>query len=148
MRSYYISKSYILSVLLTLETRKHEQMLQMYINVRLASSPKSHLSEIYIRLSLLQDLWGIEKYVSSRLLKLCYLLWFRARSCMLREPLNGVLRMHLFLSSPENSCRPISAMTARKNKNKTKTSLKSFKERSKVFTIARRPEKGNENLIK
>lgn len=68
MRSYYISKSYILYVLLTLETRKHEQMLQMYINVRLASSPKSHLSEIYIRLSLLQDLWGIEKYVSSRLL--------------------------------------------------------------------------------
>lgn len=68
MRSYYISKSYILSLLLTLETRKHEQKLQMYINVRLASSPKSHLSEIYIRLSLLQDLWGIEKYVSSRLL--------------------------------------------------------------------------------
>lgn len=61
MRSYYISKSYILSVLLTLETRKHEQMLQMYINVRLASSPKSHLSEIYIRLSLLQDLWGNRK---------------------------------------------------------------------------------------
>lgn len=68
MRSYYISKSYILSLLLTLETRKHEQKLRMYINVRLASSPKSHLSEIYIRLSLLQDLWGIEKYVSSRLL--------------------------------------------------------------------------------
>lgn len=68
MRSYYISKSYILSLLLTLETRKHEQKLQMYINVRLASSPKSHLSEIYIRLSLLQDLWGIEKYVWSRLL--------------------------------------------------------------------------------
>lgn len=68
MRSYYISKSYILSLLLTLETRKHEQKLQMCINVRLASSPKSHLSEIYIRLSLLQDLWEIEKYVSSRLL--------------------------------------------------------------------------------
>ena len=66
---------------------------------------------------------------------------------MLREALNGVLRMHLFLSSPENSCRPISAMTARKNKNKTKTSLKSFKERSKVFTIARRPEKGNERVM-
>ena len=52
---------------------------------------------------------------------------------------SGGSRTHLFLNSPTNSCRPISAMTARKKRNRTRTSLKSFNERSKVFTIARRP---------
>ena len=70
-----------------------------------------------------------------------FLLSLRARSCRLIEVLSGTLRTHLFLSSPENNCRPMSAMTPRKNKNKTKTSLKSFNERSRVFTIARRPAK-------
>ena len=49
-------------------------------------------------------------------------------------------RTHLFLNSPTNSCSPMSAMTARKNKNKTRTSLNNFSERSNVFTIARRPK--------
>lgn len=68
-----------------------------------------------------------------------FLLSLRARSCRLKELLSGRLRTHLFLSSPENNCNPMSAMTARKNRNKTRTSLNNFKERSSVFTIARRP---------
>lgn len=70
-----------------------------------------------------------------------FLLSLRARSCRFIELLSGTLRTHLFLNSPENSCSPISAMTPRKNRNKTRTSLKSFNERSSVFTIARRPAK-------
>ena len=68
------------------------------------------------------------------------LLSFRARSCLFSVLLAyWMLRTHLFLSCPENSCSPISAMTPRKNINKIRTSLNSFREDNNVFTTARRP---------
>ena len=48
---------------------------------------------------------------------------------------------HFCLRWPTKSCTPISAITARKNKNKTSTSLSSFRDRSNVFTIAFKPKK-------
>ena len=74
------------------------------------------------------------------LIQMRVLLSFRARSCLFSVLLpNWVLRTHLFLSCPENSCSPISAMTPRKNINKIRTSLNSFREDNNVFTTARRP---------
>ena len=58
-----------------------------------------------------------------------------------------IFSTHLFLNSPTKSCNPIRAMTTRKKRNKTKTSLSSFRERSNVLTIARRPETSNKSFI-
>ena len=53
----------------------------------------------------------------------------------------GTLSTHLFLNSPTKSCSPMRAMTTRKKRNKTSTSLRSLRDRSNVFTIARRPKR-------
>ena len=53
----------------------------------------------------------------------------------------GMLSTHLLLNSPTKSCSPIRAMTTRKKRNKTSTSLRSLRDLSNVFTIARRPKR-------
>ena len=69
------------------------------------------------------------------------LLSFRMYSSKSTVRFEGTLRTHLFLNSPTKSCSPMRAMTTRKKRNKTSTSLRSLRDRSNVFTIARRPKR-------
>ena len=76
-----------------------------------------------------------------------FLLSFWTYSAKSTLILAKIFSTHLFLNSPTKSCNPIRAMTTRKKRNKTKTSLSSFRERSNVLTIARRPETSNKSFI-
>ena len=75
------------------------------------------------------------------------LLSFRMYSIKSTVWFEGTLSTHLLLNSPTKSCSPMRAMTTRKKRNKTSTSLRSLRDRSNVFTIARRPKR-NERLQK
>ena len=69
------------------------------------------------------------------------LLSFRMYSIKSTVRFEGTLSTHLLLNSPTKSCSPMRAMTTRKKRNKTSTSLRSLRDRSSVFTIARRPKR-------
>lgn len=69
------------------------------------------------------------------------LLSFRMYSIKSTVRFEGTLSTHLLLNSPTKSCSPMRAMTTRKKRNKTSTSLRSLRDRSNVFTIARRPKR-------
>ena len=69
------------------------------------------------------------------------LLSFRMYSIKSTVRFEGALSTHLLLNSPTKSCSPMRAMTTRKKRNKTSTSLRSLRDRSNVFTIARRPKR-------
>lgn len=75
------------------------------------------------------------------MIKCLHLLSFRMYSIKSTVRFEGTLSTHLFLNSPTKSCSPMRAMTTRKKRNKTSTSLRSLRDRSNVFTIARRPKR-------
>ena len=74
-----------------------------------------------------------------------YLLSFNAGAAL--KFCVGLTNTHLCLSCPTNNWRPMRAMTQRKKRNSTSTSLNIFSDRRREFTIARRPNKGKKWYI-